>query len=191
MCAAVSMPRARPEAMTKPSRASSVAICLPDRRAVTRADNGDDGNIGEGEPAFGIKQRRRRIDLGKRRRLARLADGNQACSESIRRLELGLGFGLGAEADVGAASAPRQKRQRVDGGLGAAELIDQSAERGGPDILASDQPKPGDALTMVEPARDFCLGAVLDGPLANARLLASHQALDICGVPNIEKEREQ
>jgi hypothetical protein len=27
---------------------------LPDRRAVARADNGDDGDIGEVEPAFGI-----------------------------------------------------------------------------------------------------------------------------------------
>ena len=131
---------------------------LPDRRAIAGADNGDDGDIGEVKPAFGIKQRRRCIDLGKRRRIAGLADGNEACSQAIRGREFGLGFGRGAEADVGASAAPRKKRQRVDRGLGAAEFIDQSAEGGGPDILASDQPEPGDALMMVEPARAARLG---------------------------------
>jgi hypothetical protein len=29
---------------------------LPDRRAIARADNGDDGNVGEFEPAFGVEQ---------------------------------------------------------------------------------------------------------------------------------------
>ena len=148
--------------MTKPSSAELggdlAGEFLPDRRAVARADDGDDGNIGELEPAFGVEQRRRRIDLGERRRIARLADGNEACAEALGRRELGLGFGFGAEADVGASAAPRQKRQRVDRGLGAAEFIDQSAEGGGPDILASDQPEPGDALMMVEPCRALLLG---------------------------------
>jgi hypothetical protein len=76
---------------------------LPDRRAVAGADNGDDGNIGELELAFGVKQRRRRIHLGERGRISRLAEGNEACSEAIRRRELGLSFGRGAKADVGAS----------------------------------------------------------------------------------------
>jgi hypothetical protein len=75
-----------------------------------RADDGDDGNIGEVEPAFGIKQRRRCIDLGKCRRIAKLADGNQACSQPIRGRKLGLGFGRRAETDIGAPSAPGKKR---------------------------------------------------------------------------------
>jgi hypothetical protein len=76
---------------------------LSHRRAVACADNGDDGDIGEVEPAFGIEQRRRCIDLGKCRRIAGLADGNQVCSKAIRGREFGLGFGRGAKADVGAS----------------------------------------------------------------------------------------
>ena len=64
----------------------------------------------------------------------------------------------------GASAAPRKKRQRIDRGLGAAEFIDQSAEGGGPDILASDQPEPGDVLMMVEPARALRLGRDLRRP---------------------------
>ena len=44
---------------------------------------------------------------------------------------------------------------------------------------------------MVEPAPALGVGALLDGPLANARLLASRQAPDIGGVPDVEKERKQ
>jgi len=75
---------------------------LPDRRAVAGADNGDDGNIGELELAFGVKQRRRRIHLGESRADIQ-ARRRQHCSEAIRRCELGLGFGRGAKADVGAS----------------------------------------------------------------------------------------
>ena len=110
------------------------------------------GIVGEVEPAFDVEQRRRRVDLGERRRIARLADGDEACARALRRGELGLGFGLAAEADVvSAAAAARQHRQRIDGGLGAAELVDQRAEGGRPDILAADQAEPGEALTTVEP----------------------------------------
>ena len=101
---------------------------LPDRRAVARADNGDDGDVGELEPALGV-ERGAGHRPGQARRIARLADGDESCSEPIRRLEFGLGFGLGAKADVGASAAPRQQRQRLDGGLGAAELIDQRRGR--------------------------------------------------------------
>ena len=68
-------------------------------------------------------------------------------------LKLGLGLGLGAEADVGASAAPRQHRQRSDGGLGAAELVDQGTEGGGSHILAADQPEPGDTLTVIQTRR--------------------------------------
>jgi hypothetical protein len=100
MCAAVSMPPGEARSHNEPFECKLggdlAGEFLPDRRAVVRADNGDDGNIGEIEPALDIKQRRRCIDLGKRRWIARLADGNQARSESMRRLEFSLGFGLAA-----------------------------------------------------------------------------------------------
>ena len=49
------------------------------------------------------------------------------------------------------AAAPRQYRQAGKRGLGAAELIDERAEGGGPDILAADQPEPGKTLAVAEP----------------------------------------
>jgi len=52
---------------------------LSDGGAVARADNGDDRNVGEFKPAFDVEEGRRRVDLGERRRIARLADGDQAC----------------------------------------------------------------------------------------------------------------
>jgi hypothetical protein len=107
---------------------------LSNRRAVASADNGDNGDIGELQPALGVEQGRRGVDLGKGGGIAGLTDGNQGGAKPIRRLEFGLGFSLGAKADVGASSAPRQQRQRLDGGFGATELIDQTAEGGGADI---------------------------------------------------------
>jgi hypothetical protein len=44
----------------------------PDGRAVTGADHGNDRAVGKFEPAFGIKERRRRIDMGERVRIALL-----------------------------------------------------------------------------------------------------------------------
>ena len=109
MCAAVSMPRASPEAMTNPSSARSVASARvnfwPTGGAVARTDNGDHGNVGELEPAFDVEQRRRRIDLGERRRIAGLADGDQIRAQAFGERELSLGFGLGAEANIGPAAA--------------------------------------------------------------------------------------
>src|SRR5665648_26755 len=56
-------------------------------------------------------------------------------------------FFLGAEANgLGAPPAARQHRQRLDSGFGAAELVDDGAEGGRSDILASDQPEPAQAL---------------------------------------------
>jgi hypothetical protein len=89
--------------------------------------------------------------LGERRWVARLADGDEACPQAFGSLE--FGFGFGAEADVGASSAPRQERQRSNGGLGAAKLIDEGAEGGGPHIFASDQSEPSETLMMVQARR--------------------------------------
>ena len=55
---------------------------LSDGGAVARADDGDDRHVGELEPAFDEEQGRRRIDLRERRRIARLADGDQACPQA-------------------------------------------------------------------------------------------------------------
>src|SRR5215831_11923881 len=74
-----------------------------------------------------VEQRRRRIDLGKRRRKAWLSDGDQARAKTLGRRELGLCLFLATETDVVNASAKaRQHRCRIDGGLCATELVDRS-----------------------------------------------------------------
>ena len=83
--------------------------------------------------------------MGKRRRKAWLSDGDQARAKTLGRRELGLCLFLATETDVVNTSAKaRQHRCRIDGGLCATELVDQSAERHRADILAPDQPEPYD-----------------------------------------------
>jgi hypothetical protein len=45
----------------------------------------------------------------------------------------------------------RQNRQRLERPFGAAELVDQRAERRRPDIFAADEPQPVQPLAAVEP----------------------------------------
>ena len=86
---------------------------LSRRRTVAGADDGDDGNVGEIGAALDVEEGRGRIDMGERRRIARLAERDELRAEALGARELGLGLGFGAETDVVAASAaPRQHRQR-------------------------------------------------------------------------------
>ena len=113
--------------------------------------------------------------MSKRRRIAWLSDSDEARAQALGDRKLGFGVFLAAKADVmDAPAAARQRGQRVDSGLCAAEFVDQGPERRWTDILASDQPGAGLVLAF-----------------ANARLLASHEPADIVGVANIKKNREQ
>src|SRR5262245_51018183 len=81
-CAAVSIPRSSPEDMTKPPSLSSLAswrVNFFRRGAVAGADDGDDGKAGEFGAALDVEQGRRRIDMGERRRIARLAKCDDCC----------------------------------------------------------------------------------------------------------------
>ena len=155
-CAAVSMPRASPEAMTKPSSPSSLAswrvnFCpaAEPLRAPTMATMGKAAELGA---ALDVEQRRGRIDMGKRRRIARLADRDETRANAVGAGKFGLGLGFGAEPNVvGPAAAPRQHRERGNGRFGPAELVDERAEGRRSHILASDQPEPGNTLTAAEP----------------------------------------
>ena len=71
---------------------------LSDGGAVAGADDGDDRNVGELQPAFDEEEGRRRIDLRERRRIARLADRDQACPK------------LSAASSSASASASVQRR---------------------------------------------------------------------------------
>jgi hypothetical protein len=103
--------------MTKPSSASSFAMgeFLSDRRAVAGADDSDDRNIGKMESALDVEKGRRRIDLGKRRRVARLTHRYETGAQALGGLELSLGFGFRAERSVRrgatAAAGPRWRLQ--------------------------------------------------------------------------------
>ena len=127
---------------------------LSDRRAVACTDDGNDGNRGEVEIALHVKKRRGSVDFTKRRRVARLADGDQLRTESLRSGKLLLRLVLAIKSDVVRAPATAgEHRHGIDGGFGAAELVDERAERGRTDILAADQAEPGKPLAPVEPDR--------------------------------------
>ena len=86
---------------------------LADGRAVARADHRHDRARGKIEPALDVEQRRRGIDLGERRRIAVLADRDEARAEPLGALQLGFGLGLTTEMNVvDAAAAARQHGQR-------------------------------------------------------------------------------
>jgi hypothetical protein len=114
---------------------------LPNGRAVAGSNDGHDRNVGEIEPPLDAEQRGRRIDLSKRRRIAWLSDSDEARAQTLGDCKLGFGVFLAAKADVmDAPATARQRGQRVDGGLCAAEFVDQGPERRRTDIPAPDQP---------------------------------------------------
>ena len=134
-------------------RASSLAReFLSRRRAVAGADDGDDGKGGELGATLDVEQRRGRIDMSERRRIARLAERDERYAQAVGAGELGFRFGFGAEPNVvRPAAPPRQRRERGNGRFGSPELVDESAEGRGANVLAADQPEPGKPLTAVEP----------------------------------------
>src|SRR5581483_3571409 len=71
-------------------------------------------------------------------------------ADAVRRLELGRRLRLRADAYRLAAAAARQLRQRRQGRLGAAEVVDELAEGDGPDVVAADQPQARQPLGGIE-----------------------------------------
>jgi hypothetical protein len=123
--AAVSKPRARPEAMTKPSNPSSIASW----RLNFWPNDRHDGAFRELKLAFGVKERRRGVDLREHRRIALRSYGHETCTHALRRLKL-LGLSLGADTDrLGVAATARQHRRRIESGLGAARARGSSPGR--------------------------------------------------------------
>ena len=149
-----SMPRASPEAMTKPRSADAgrehAGELLAGGRGVAGADDGNDRARQVGGVALDVEERRRRIDGGKRRRIARL-DGEEGLgADPVRGLELGLGRLARADADRLPPAAPRQLGQRRERRLRPAEVIDELAEGDGADVVAADQPEARQALGSIE-----------------------------------------
>ena len=94
-------------------------------------------------------QRRRVVDHAQPDRVVRLAERDQRNAEPRRRGELALGLVAAAQPrGLLRAAAPRHVRQRLKGGTGAAEVIEQRAEGARPDILAADETQPVEPLRV-------------------------------------------
>ena len=106
--------------ISEPDRSAASTTTTP---SVAGADHGDDRSVGKIEPAFGIEERRRRIDMGERGRIALLTHDHETGPGAVGSFQLGLGLSLGENPDRGAAAAAGQGGQGVERRLGAAELI--------------------------------------------------------------------
>ena len=69
-------------------------------------------------------------------------------AEVLRGFDLTLGRFARTDLRRRRAAAPRQRGQGVERGAGAAEVIEQGAERARPDILAADKAQPVEALVV-------------------------------------------
>jgi hypothetical protein len=146
------MPRARPEAITKPRGAEVVGQCLREFQTgaggVAGADDGDHRPCQDVDVATYAEQRRRIVDHGQPRRIERLVWRHQADAKLFAGVELALSILLAADpAGPRGAAAPRQIGQPLKRRPGAAEMTDQGTESARPDIIGTDQPQP------IEPSR--------------------------------------
>ena len=88
--------------------------------------------------------------MGEGRGITLFAHGDKMSPGAIGSFKLGVSLAFREDTNRGAAAATRQRRQGSKGGLGAAELIDQSAEGRRSDILTANQPEPAPALTVAQ-----------------------------------------
>ena len=94
-------------------------------------------------------ERRRIVDHLQPRRIAGFAQGHERDAELLRRRDLALRIVARANLRRAAgAAAPRQRRQRLERGARAAEMIDQGAKRARADIRAADKAEPVEALLV-------------------------------------------
>jgi hypothetical protein len=85
-------------------------------------------------------------------RIVRLAECDQGNAKFAASLDLALDFFAGANLRRAGAAAACQRRQRLERGARAAEMIEQRAKSARSDILTADKPQP------IEPLLNFlCL----------------------------------
>ena len=128
------MPRASPEAMTKPasprSRARVPREFQPGAGGVARADDRDHRPHQHILRAAHAEQRRRIVKRGQPRRIAGFVRREQADAELLAGGELSARIVLAADpARTRRAAAPRQIRQPLQRGARAAEMIDAANGR--------------------------------------------------------------
>ena len=120
-------------------------------RGVARADDGEHRPCQYGQIALDVEHRRRRFDRCKSWRIAGLDGEDRMRTGAAGSIE--FGFGCGSRADGDGTCAPAAARELGQGGeclVGAAEAIDEFAERRRPDVLAADEAQAGQPLRVVE-----------------------------------------
>jgi hypothetical protein len=103
-------------------------------------------------------ERRRVVDHLQTERIIGLPQRHEGGAEFVggRDLALGLRAGENLRRRAGAAAAG-ERRQRLECGTGAAEMIDEGAKRAWADILAANEPQPIDPLQVLEFSRETTL----------------------------------
>lgn len=77
------------------------------------------------------------------------ANADEAGAETMRSLDLTLGFGDGGNPDAARRSAPPGKLwKRVQRSFGGTEMVDEIAKGRRSDIVAANEPEPGDPLAV-------------------------------------------
>ncbi|MBB3978097.1 hypothetical protein GGQ64_003311 [Rhizobium azooxidifex] len=118
-------------------------------RCVAGADDADGEVPGDPPVALHRKQRRGSVDLAQECWVVRLADTDEGCAVPLRYVEFALGLGAARDPDrPDGAAAAGKLRQHLQRRLGRAAMVDQVAEGDGADIVAADQPQPGDPLSV-------------------------------------------
>src|SRR6202040_1696552 len=97
------------------------------------------------------------VERGEPRRIAGFIGCEQADADLAAGREFGARIFLAADPPrTIRAAAPRQIRQPLQRGAGAAEMIDQGAEGAWPDIVTADQPQAVDPLRIGEVGGAWC-----------------------------------
>ena len=152
-CAAASMPRASPEAITNPdaprSRASCSANLSPAAEAFRPPDDRDHRSRKRSELAAYRDERRRVVDHCQSGRIVGLAERDMGHAEQPCPIDLALG--LFPRPDSGKACRAAAPGQRCgERSPRAAIMREQRAERPRPDVLAADESQPVDPLLIGE-----------------------------------------
>jgi hypothetical protein len=101
--------------ISEPDRSAASTTTTP---SVAGADHGDGRSVGKIEPAFGIEERRRRIDMGERGRIALLTHDHETGPGAVGSFQLGLGLSLG-ETRIEARPPRRDRAGRASSAASA------------------------------------------------------------------------
>ena len=180
------------------ARAARRISCLRPTRCASRR-SATIGPLAAGDfAAHGEKDRRRIVDRLQPRRIVRLRRarrGRRRCAAAAASLALGV-LAASRCGPVPVAPPRRARSGRADKRrVGAAEVVEQAAERARADILAADQPQPVEPLLVAEPDAEFGRSiaptqvnlGLLQGPLVAVEVCLSRSDAAIVNVQNASR----